>query len=142
MAKEFYLTDSDGLMSVSSFVHDHFNEGGKPLKIEIKNTGKRSLSQNALVWLWYGELATQIKQRIGQSHDTEILHEHFKSKFCPQKTVLLGKQEIHIASTKRLDKGEMCKYLTDIDQWATNAGFKLTRPLDSEYMKFLQEQER
>lgn len=114
---------------------------GKTLKVEVGEwREKRSLSQNRLYWMWLNEICEQIHKRIGQSHDSETLHEYFKQCYCPQKSKLLGSKEIVIASTTKLDKGEMHFYLNQIEQWCIDRGFRLTTPIDSEYRQIMERQ--
>lgn len=114
---------------------------GKPVRMKLTKTAKRSLSQNALYWKWCSELSEQIKQRTGQEHDAETVHEYFKLKFCPQKEVLFGKSNLKLQSTTRLDKGEFTFYLNQIEQWSVNLGFRLTIPEDSEYRELMRVQD-
>ena len=108
--------------------------GGKALRVQITEwKDKRSLNQNRLYWMWLNEICDQIQKRIGQEHDTETLHEYFKQSYCPQKSKLLGTKEIVIASTAKLDKGEMHFYLNQIEQWCIERGFRLTIPDGCEY---------
>ncbi|AUR95396.1 NinB protein [Vibrio phage 1.206.O._10N.222.51.B10] len=105
---------------------------------------KRSLSQNSLYFMWLNEISNQIEQRLGQQHDSQVLHEYMKLQFCPQKEVTIGSNNASVAfrSTKRLDVGEMHHYLTKIEQWAIERGFKLTVPIDSQYAELAREQDR
>jgi hypothetical protein len=116
---------------------------GKTIKLVISEwREKRSLSQNALMWMWLTEICEQIHKRIGEDHEPEVLHEYFKKKFCPQKTVMLGRKELTFSSTKRLDIGEMTHYLIQIENWAIENGFRLTIPEDCEYRRYIEEQNR
>ncbi len=116
-------------------------EAGKPVSIEIKEWhDSRSLSQNSTYWMWLGEISEQILSKINQRHDTETLHEYFKQCFCAKKTTMLGKKEVIIVSTKRLDSGEMCNYLNQIENWCAERGFKITIPANCEYKKLIDSQ--
>ena len=115
-------------------------EEGATLKITVKDARKRSLSQNALLFMWYGELSTQIKQKTGDSYSTDDLHEYFKSRFCPGKIIKFGNKEIHVTTTTRLDTGEMTRYLDQIHEWACGSGFKLTIPINSQYREMIERQ--
>ena len=137
---EYYLSKSDDLAAVSGFVCDHFDGSDKPLKITIKNAGKRSLNQNALMWMWLGELSHQIKLKSRESYSTDDLHEYFKSRFCPSKELKFNKATINVASTTRLDTGEMHFYMNQLHEWAVNAGFNLTVPIESEYREIMERQ--
>ena len=93
----------------------------------------RSNKQNKMYWKWL----TEICKQWDVTNDPEIMHEIFKKFFCPEKVI---NEHVTIKSTKLLDVGEMHHYLTQIEHWAMNRGFKLTIPIDSEYMKLLDEQ--
>ena len=114
---------------------------GKTIKLVISEwKDTRSLSQNRLYWMWLNEICDQIQKRIGQEHDSETIHEYFKQTYCPQKSKMLGKKEIHIASTTKLDKGEMHFYLNQIEQWCIDRGFTLTTPDGCEYTNLREQQ--
>ena len=140
MAFEKLVTSVDDLHEISGYAHDHFEQGGGALKVRITNSGKRSLSQNALMWKWLTEIAQQTKDKGYGDYDSEVMHIYFKDKFCVDKPLTIGKTTIQVKSTKKLDKGEMTFYMNQIHQWAVNAGFRLSMPEDSEYMKALQSQ--
>ena len=119
--------------SMSNYINDGVN-AGKTMKVVVCEWKEsRSLSQNAIYWKWLGEIAKQTKDMIGQVHDVDTYHEHFKKKFCPVSKVVLGKTEVSIQSTKKLSKGDMHHYLEHIDHWAHSAGYVLTIPMECEY---------
>lgn len=140
MAYEKIVTNTNGLHEISGYTHDHFDNGGGPLKFKITNCGMRSLSQNNLYWKWLTEIAHQTKDKGYGDYDSEDMHEYYKDRFCPDKSLTIGKTTIQVKSTKKLDKGEMTFYMNQIHQWAVNAGFRLSMPEDSEYMKLIQSQ--
>ncbi|AVR75866.1 superfamily protein [Vibrio phage ValSw3-3] len=140
MAYEQIITSPEGLHEVSGYVCDHFENGGGTLKFKITNSGKRSLSQNATMWMWLTEIAQQTKQKGYGDYSPEDMHEYFKNKFCVDKSLTIGKTTIQVKSTKKLDKGEMTFYMNQIHQWAVNAGFRLSMPEDSEYYQAMQQQ--
>jgi len=140
MAFEKVVTCTDGLHEISGYTHNHFEQGGGALRFRITNSGKRSLSQNALMWKWLTEIAQQTKQKGYGDYDSEDMHIYFKDKFFVDKPLTIGKTTIQVKSTKKLDKGEMTFYMNQIHQWAVNAGFRLSMPEDSEYMKLMQSQ--
>lgn len=140
MAFEKLVTSVDDLHEISGYAYDHFEQGGGALKVRITNSGRRSLSQNALMWKWLTEIAQQTKQKGYGDYDSEDMHIYFKDKFCVDKPLTIGKTTIQVKSTKKLDKGEMTLYMNQIHQWAVNAGFRLSMPEGSEYMKLMQSQ--
>lgn len=140
MAYEQIITSPEGLHEVSGYVCDHFENGGGALKFKITSNGKRSLSQNALMWMWLTEIAQQTKQKGYGDYSSEDMHIYFKDKFCVDKSLTIGKTTIQVKSTKKLDKGEMTFYMNQIHQWSINAGFRLSMPEDSEYYQAMQQQ--
>ena len=140
MASEFILTSSDDIKVIGSALVDHFDSESSPVKVIIKPCSNRSLKQNSTYWLWLGELSRQIKLKTRESYSTEDLHEWFKNKFCPDKVITLGKQSLSVKSTRKLDTGEMHFYMNQLFEWAVNAGFKLTVPIESEYRQIMERQ--
>lgn len=138
MASEFILNDSEeSWLSTIASIYDIREEAEGDLKLVVTNASKRSLNQNALYFKWLGEISSQLRVRIKQTHDTDTLHEYMKLQYCPCKEVQLGSNSkpINIRSTKRLSKGEMHHYLTLIEQWSVERGFALTIPGDCEYVQ-------
>ena len=140
MASDYILTSVDELPMISSIVHDHFSNESKPIRLTIKSCSNRSLNQNSTYWMWLGELSHQIKLKTRESYSTDDLHEWFKNKFCPDKVITLGKQSISVKSTRKLSTGEMHFYMNQLFDWAVNAGFKLTVPIESEYRQIIERQ--
>lgn len=138
--KEFTITSVDSVQVISSVIHDHFDKESTPMLVTIKPCSNRSLKQNRTYWLWLGELSHQIKLKSRESYSTDDLHEWFKNKFCPDKTVTLGGKSIYVKSTAKLEPGEMHFYMNQLFEWSTNAGFKLTVPIDSEYRQIMERQ--
>ena len=103
---------------------------------------KRSLSQNSLYWKWLAEIDKQNPLKVVNSEysGAELWHSVFKKFYCPERIITDGKTEMVIVSTKLLDVGEMHHYLTHIEHWAMNRGFKLTIPINSEYQELINRQ--
>lgn len=139
MSEFIVSTDSQWLAFVSQVV-DMREETGKPVKLTLKSCSIRSLNQNSTYWMWLGELSHQIKLKVGDVYSVDDLHEWFKEKFCPNKIITMGKNSISIKSTKKLDTGEMHFYMNQLHEWAVNAGFALTVPIESEYRKIIERQ--
>ena len=103
---------------------------------------KRSLSQNSLMWKWLAEIDKQNPLKVVHSGGSgaELWHEVFKKAYCPESVITDGKSEMVIVSTKLLDTAQMHHYLTHIEHWAMNRGFKLTIPINSEYQELINRQ--
>jgi hypothetical protein len=116
---------------------------GKAYRVNVKEwREQRSLSQNSLYWQWLGVISKELKPN-DQEHKPEVWHEYFKKYFCPIKLISMpAGKDVEIKSTKVLDVGEMCHYMTQIHNWA--AGHMLALPVleNSDYKQNLDKQER
>ena len=102
---------------------------------------KRSLSQNALYWVWLDVISSELKPS-DQQHKDEVWHEYFKQYFCPAKSITMpAGKDLTVKSTKLLDVGEMCHYMTQIHNWAAGHMLVLPVPDNSEYKQNLDKQE-
>lgn len=107
---------------------------GKRWRIKISEyREKRSLPQNSLMWKWNTEIAEQLTAVSSDVFTDEEIHEWLKDMYCPAKPVTLYGMTRYVKSTRRLDVGEMHKYLEDIDLWAHQKGLRLTIPDQCEY---------
>ena len=116
---------------------------GKAYRVNVKEwREQRSLSQNALYWVWLSEISRELKPN-DQQHKKEIWHEYFKQYFCSTKSIAMpAGKDVIVKSTKLLDVGEMCHYMTQIHNWAAGHMLVLPVPEDSEYKQNLDKQER
>jgi len=102
----------------------------------------RSLSQNALYHKWLSEISKQAKID-GKEFSSEIWAEYFKNYYCPKKIIEMpAGKPVTVTTTTKLDTGEMHHYLTRIEAWAQQKGYLLTIPIDCEYLKLIEQQER
>ncbi|MEG8497781.1 hypothetical protein U4P14_10345 [Klebsiella pneumoniae] len=115
---------------------------GKRWRIKISEyRERRSLPQNSLLWKWNSEIAEQLTAVGSDSFSDEEVHEWLKDMYCPAKPVTISGMTRYVKSTRRLDIGEMNKYLTDIDQWAHQKGLRLTIPNECEYRELQRRQD-
>lgn len=115
--------------------HGYFN-------FEIKR-GNRSLSQNALYWLWLKEIAAYLNKHNGTDFTADEIHlrmKHDHLGYEPQKKIGSTLIPARLKSTSGLTKGEMFHYLTAVDQWCAGVGLLLTRPEDCQYEQLRQKQ--
>lgn len=108
---------------------------------------KRSLSQNALSHMWYGE----ISEYLIKSGRTDATPEWVKRNL---KKTYLGSQQVEYTDfvtgekvstweprhTSELDTGEMHFFLNQVELWCSQFGLALTIPFDSEYQKLKEKQ--
>ena len=104
----------------------------KGLKVKIDAVRPiRSLSQNALYWLWL----TAISQKTGNEKDD--LHEFFAKKFLPmQEAKVFGKIIYKKTSTRELDTAIFKQYLDKIQIFASGEGIELLNPGDKHFDEF------
>ena len=146
MAKEFLLTGVDDLHGVSGWVNDHFEDGGKLLKMTITESGKRSLSQNAFQHVCYQEISKFLISNGRKDCNPDWVKEMLKNSFLgwTQESftdVVTGKvmQRDVLRKTSALDKGEALEYTQNLLDWALNIGLMIKVPEKSDHMKHMRE---
>ena len=95
-----------------------------PLSIEIKeHKAKRSLSQNALYWVWLDYMAKHFSKKVPSCTD-EQMHDLMRHKFLGYEDKTIGRTEIkgQLASTKKLEVAAMSEYMMKIEAWAAEHG--------------------
>lgn len=112
-----------------------------PLALQPKQyKNPRSLTQNALLHKWFGEMASHFSKKVDT--DAEQMKALMKLKFLGTEDIVVGHTVIpgQLKRTSKLDKGEMMRFMDDIYDWALDHGVTLTIPEDSEYMKLRRQQ--
>lgn len=108
---------------------------------------KRSLNQNSLSHMWYGE----ISEYLIKSGRTDASPEWVKRNL---KKTYLGCEQVEYTDfvtgekvstweprhTSSLDTGEMHYFLNQVERWCAQFGLALTIPADSEYQKLKDKQ--
>lgn len=114
---------------------------GKRYRVSIVEwKEKRSLSQNALLWKWNGEIAAQLTRTGKGKFNQDDIHEYLKDLYCPPKPISVMGETRYVKSTKLLDTGDMTRYLEQIDMWAHQRGLRLTIPPRCEYRQLMEAQ--
>jgi len=108
------------------------NHIGEHIRIE-RPEPIRSLSQNALYWVWLAKVA----QETG--NEQSDMHEYFKSKFLPKRLIKIkgknGEHEVEsIGSTTELSKADFGFYL---DKCAAHCGIPLPTREEIEAMGYI-----
>lgn len=106
------------------------NLDGKKWSVEIKRVvKKRTLSQNALMWMWHSKVLAAVAKDTGAT--VEDIHDHMKQKFLTPTIVEIG-DEIHERySTKNLTPAEMSEFMDRIYAWVTgDLGLLLPLPIE------------
>lgn len=124
--------------------HGYFN-------FEIKR-GNRSLSQNALYWMWMPLVAEQMNKSKEAFYDEDLGQMVMPEDYSPDeahyvmKKAILGETDPimkgntvvvppQVKSTTKLTKGEMMIYMQRIEAWAASRGVSLPIPSDCQYQQ-------
>lgn len=137
------ISSTQGIAQVTRDLAEMLDEHGF-LTVEIKR-GHRTVSQNALYWMWLKEIAAYLNKHNGTDFTADEIHlrmkhDHLGYEYAKK----IGSAEIpmQLKSTSKLTKGEMFHYLNQIDIWAAGVGLLLTKPEDCQYEQLRQRQSR
>jgi hypothetical protein len=90
----------------------------KPWKVTVEPYRKaRTLSQNALMWKWHGEVVKAVCRETG--NDADDIHEFFKRKFLTPKVVEINGETVERYTTTTLTAGEMSEFMNRIYAFVT-----------------------
>jgi hypothetical protein len=92
---------------------------------------KRSLSQNALYWMWLSCISDET------GNDKDNLHDYYRESFMPKKEVLVfSETRMKPKSTTELDTSEFTVYLEKIRIHAAEWNVILPLPVDKNFEEF------
>jgi hypothetical protein len=106
---------------------------GKTYRIQITTKRKiRTISQNALYWLWL----TCIEQETGNAK--EYLHEYFKQEFLGREIVMVFNAEVYpLKTTTGLNTKQFTNYLEKMKVFASvELGITLPLPFEKHFNDF------
>lgn len=93
----------------------------------------RSISQNALMWLWFNCIATETGTPVQDVHD------YYCARFLKMPVLFNGHSALVVKGTSKLDKVRMGKFLDDVQADAsTELGITLPLPSDRGFETFFQ----
>lgn len=100
--------------------------------LEIKKkVKKRTVDQNALMWMWF----TCIEDETGTLK--QDVHDYYCKKFLCRIVVINGKEEIVVRSTSKLNTAEMSVFLNKVQSDAASEfGIRLPSPDDVYFNAF------
>lgn len=136
------IIDSRDLEDLNACIKDFLKVG--PVSVQIKSHTKRSLSQNALSWVWYGEISKWLLSKGDQySYATpQWVHDAMTHTFLGYEEVVMidvvTKERTttsRMKGTSGLDVGSFKLYLDLVYAWCLEKGLMLTIPEDCEYQK-------
>jgi len=123
------------------FLRENFPSPG--WRIEYKPWKEtRTLSQNALAWKWYREIADQIYAKTGIGpFDEQDIHDRLLVERFGHETVTIGSVEItRPYQTSKFDTAEMHHFMRWVEWWAAERNLRLTIPAHSEYQQYKEAQ--
>lgn len=133
---ETILTKRDGVVSMEKsfdYLCSLLRNGIYTVKI-VRKTEPRTISQNALMWLWY----KCMEEATGTPK--EDFHDYYKAKYLGR-DVVVGRRWVHvIGSTTDMNTLQMTDYLNKVQaDAATEFGITLPLPADRHYQAFIDE---
>ena len=115
------------------FMCSQLRNGRYKVSIE-RYTEPRTLSQNALMWLWF----TCIEQETGTPK--KDVHDYYCNLFLRRTAVIKGKETVIAGSTSRLNTIQMTDFLNKVKaDAASELGIMLPLPADRFYQEFINE---
>ena len=125
MAQEAILIKEKGVVTLNKsfdFMCSQLRNGRYRLIIE-RYTEPRTLSQNALMWLWF----TCIEQETGT--DKQDVHDYYCNLYLRRTTIIKGKETVIAGSTSKLNTLQMTDFLNKVKaDAATELGITLPLP--------------
>ena len=136
MERSVILTKKDGIVEFSSppeYLYSQLKNGKYKVKIE-NYSEKRTLNQNALMWMWM----MCIERETGT--DKQDVHDYYCAKFLRRETEINGKLAIIIGGTSKLNTLQMTNFMDKVKaDAATEFGITLPLPEDRYYEQFINE---
>lgn len=133
---EAVLTKKNGVVTMDKsldYLCSMLTNGTYIISIKRK-VEPRTLSQNALMWLWFA----CIERETGT--DKLDVHDHYCKKFLRRRIYLNGAEDVVIGSTSKLNTLQMKVFLDKVQaDAATELGINLPLPADQYYNDFIDE---
>lgn len=141
-SEKFVITHGAALDNAVHVMREMLNENGW-IKVQC-NAGNRTLSQNALYWVWIAQITDELNKRNGTDFTTEEIHTRMKHDHLgyddPRS---IGSTEIpaQLKTTTKLSKGEMFAYMERLDMFWAERGIYLVTPDDSVYAQLKEQRD-
>ena len=132
--EKFVITHEGALDNAHLMMKHMLSENGW-LKIECK-AGNRTLSQNALYWVWIAQITDELNRRNKADFTTEEIHMRLKHDFIGSdapKTIGTSQIPAQLKATAKLSKGDSVAYMERMDMFWAERGVLLVTPDDSVY---------
>lgn len=133
MAHTIILKKQDGRLTFDkepSYVLSLLANGSYTIEIK-KVSEKRTVSQNALMWMWF----SCIERETGTS--AQDVHDYYCKKFLCRVITIGERMEKVVGETKRMNTQQMTEFLNKIQaDAATELGITLPKPEDRFFNEF------
>ena len=130
------LVKKDGKVTLEhslEYLSSKLTNGIYELSIKRK-TEPRTVSQNALMWMWF----ECISEDTGQ--DKQDVHDYYCSKYLARHVTIKDREYLVTGSSSKLKTSQMTKFLNLIQaDAATELGITLPLPTDRFYPEFISE---
>jgi hypothetical protein len=140
MAKTIKFIKRDGEIQYKQYLLNGIEHAlgtlpnGKYALSVTKDVEKRTLSQNALMWLWF----TCIERETGT--DKNDVHDYYCIRFLNRKTEINGKEEMVVGGTSKLDTAQFKNFLDKVQSDAASEfGIRLPHLEDAYFESFKEE---
>ena len=123
--------------------------GDGPVRVKLSGQKARSLSQNALSWVWYGDISRWLLSKGDQySYATpQWCHDAMCHTFLGYEEVVMvdvvtreRTTTSRLKGTSGMDVGQFKLYLDLVYAWCLEKGLMLTIPEDCEYQKLTKQE--
>jgi hypothetical protein len=143
MAKVIFISKKDGEIQYKESVFNQLKNAfetisnGEHIITISKKVKKRSLDQNALMWLWF----TCIQLETGTNKND--IHDYYCNMFLSRKSNVNGKEVTVTSGTSKLNTDQFTYFLNQVQaDAASEFGIKLPNPDDLNFESFKQEYQR
>ena len=128
-----YIHMKDSVLKKIEAYFDTLKNGEYTL-VAKRDTDKRSISQNALMWMWFNCIAHETGQ-----NKTDI-YDYYRMLFLTREVVINGKEVSVTSGTSSLDTRQFTEFLNNIQSdAAAEFGIRLPTPEDMYWEEFQNE---
>lgn len=139
------IIDGRDIEHLSQQLGEMVKEG--PVQVKLSGRKARSLSQNALAFMWYSEISRWLIRSGREFATPEWCWRAMKSTFLGFEDVFdtdvvtgISTRRSELRHTSQLDTGEMKLYLDLVYHWCLEKGLLLTIPEGCEYQRLNMEE--
>lgn len=126
--QSFILRSEAVKATAASFIGKIKVDAEHPLEVVIqRHRKKRSLSANALYWVWLGIISAET------GNDPDSLHEWAKRQFSLPREVNIMGDTCQVYTTAKMSVADMSAYMERVEAWAAGEGIILPHPEDARF---------